>query len=377
MYGLVSFCNQLNKFSNLCLVNLSNFEKIWIPVFIPNNGITGLCQNENYIFVAYQYIPNDGIIVFRKKNFEIISTIEFETIDIHSIFFDKGIIYANKTNSDSIVKFVWDETKKQLYGPDVFWKNRDALKIKDDSLHINSIIKYQENMYISSFGTKVNGSFEKSKFGFIKNITTGKIIYSKLDHPHSLGVFNDEIVFCESMTRRVYKNKKIIFENNKGYLRGLDINKNILIVGVSKGRKISKSTGNKRTFTEIELNIDTCRLVVYDVKKEIILKEVKFWPGRTEIYDCIILDDISDEYEKIVKQNYFEINLNKIPIEYKVLKNECDILQEENKNLIKNNNLLILEKAKIERKNELLKVELEKINSSRSWKFIKKLRRYK
>ena len=188
---------------------------------------------------------------------------------------------------------------------------------------------------------------------------------------------NDEIVFCESMTRRVYKNKKIIFENNKGYLRGLDINKNILIVGVSKGRKISKSTGNKRTFTEIELNIDTCRLVVYDVKKEIILKEVKFWPGRTEIYDCIILDDISDEYEKIVKQNYFEINLNKIPIEYKVLKNECDILQEENKNLIKNNNLLILEKAKIERKNELLKVELEKINSSRSWKFIKKLRRYK
>lgn len=304
MFALISFCNQGKRISSLALVNLESFQVSFIPLLLPHNSITGLCQDRDYIFVATQNGYGNSINVFSKSNLSLISHSLFKYIDIHSLHISNKQILANDTSTDSIIEVTWDPELKKLSDPKIVIKGKD----NEDSLHVNSVITENGNILISMFGSGLKENYATKNSGKIKNLTTGKTLFTGLNHPHSLRKYQDSYYYCESITRKIYKDDKPIIQHNEGYLRGLDLNDVYIVAGLSKGREISKSTGTKRSFKEQALNKEVCALLVYDQKSKRLIKKLDFWPEYTEIYDCLIIDNL--ELTKSDKKLETELILN-------------------------------------------------------------------
>jgi len=193
----------------------------------------------------------------------------------------------------------------------VFWKDNPGRK---DTIHLNSIAHHQGDFYISAFGPRKD-FWHSSREGYIQNITTGDKVVTGLQQPHSLLSHGDELYYCVSAAsevRRLGDPDDCLVVDERSYVRGLAITDEMLVVGTSKGRKKSKSTGQDllTNFTDPGLPTGHCALHFYrrgihlqdaQLEKTVLLDD--YGP---EIFDILPVDGWAAEKKSFSIKQFFK-----------------------------------------------------------------------
>jgi len=250
-------------------------------------GITGITfKNDKYWFVSQE--SGKAGLYSLDKNFNLKDSYYLQkTKDAHSLIpFEDGFL-INDTANNRLNKIIFSEKDVQ---ETIFWKYNDDL---EDTVHLNSVTKFEEKLFVSLFGYRNGDDWNTAKNGKIIQIPENKILVDNLHHPHTLYADNESIYFLESKDSSIHKISKNghheIIKKIEGYVRGLALNEKYFYVGSSARRLKSKSRGtiNPEEFKEPEryhswvfrinretLEIDRRDLTVYGA----------------EIYDIVILE---------------------------------------------------------------------------------------
>jgi len=318
---LISFCNipsikelENRRYSSLGLLDYKESVVYWIKLPPTIGGITGLSQNEDCFFALYQGSPG-GLLVFNKKGFDINQKIDLDKIrDPHSLLFDDNWLYIVSTGIDSILRYLYSHDRVDVATEEIIWRPRFSKKLVD-SHHINGICKHKDTILISAFGLKRGERWSSAKKGYILNLKNNEKIVQNIFHPHSIVSDNGKIFFCESSTKTLKQKNRVVVEFKMGYTRGLAINGKFITIGLSSGRKISKSTGLINNIADPGELIPFCK-VVFLHRKYLFLKG--FWKKlyyklagfyfdfdkfHREIYDLLFLNNISLQKKYIIGED--------------------------------------------------------------------------
>ena len=198
---------------------------------------------------SYVCVDEDKGILVLNKSFKVIKTKELSYMsNPHSIDFDEknSVIYVVISALDCVFKISYPSLKilKKIY---IFKANLY------DKHHINGIKYQNESLYLSMFSFK--GIFRKDIWNdgcIIKyNLKTNKkkIIKKNLFQPHSVQLDNKSIHVCNSMKFEILLNLKNKNQLN-GYLRGLLVNKDYILVGMSKVRRLNRFNSFKKYISQ-------------------------------------------------------------------------------------------------------------------------------
>lgn len=217
-----------------------------------------------------------------------------ELKDPHSVLLDKDFLYVVSTGTDSVLRYklingkvcseseiVWTASKTNDYG---------------DTHHLNAITKWRSKILISAFGPKEGLRWSTAKKGYILDINTGSKIIKNIYHPHSIFAYRNKIFYCESSSKSLKTYNQRVAKFKTGYTRGLIVFRGFFIVGLSSGRKVSKSTGLINNIADPGELIPSCKVVFLKrnfwgdkiiPEKSYLFDFDKF---HKEIYDLIPLD---------------------------------------------------------------------------------------
>ncbi|MFA7628292.1 MAG: DUF4915 domain-containing protein [Candidatus Dojkabacteria bacterium] len=246
--------------------------------------MTGLAVDSKYIYIAYQS-RTPGLLRIDKTDFSCQRDYKFSKIvDPHSILSlkDRLLIVSSGTDSVYEVFLGEDEIERESY----FW-SLSGKEEGSDMHHINSITKFDRDILVSGFGSKTNDSWKETSNGFIFNINRGEYLRKGIYHPHSLHKYKGSLYYCESVTRSLWRNETNILKLESGYIRGLSISRDFIVVGSSTGRKKSKSSGKTFAISGEGIIDKSCGIIVYERKNLKVLHSLDFTSQYTEIYDIV------------------------------------------------------------------------------------------
>ena len=293
---IISFCNPpetKKDIFTLLFVDTIKGDQHWLGKELPSIGATGITQDEKNIYAIYQSSPTK-LATINKHSLDTVHIQDLEQVqDPHSIYLrSDGLLYVVSTGNDQILAYRWDNMGHAFLYQGVFWKPPYS-KGKEDTHHINAITSYQGDICISAFGTKKTGQWSSSTDGYVYNITSEMLLQKNIYHPHSLYTFDDHLFCCESSTRSVLRDGKVIFRLPRGYIRGLVVQKKTLIIGASNGRKRSKSTEMTNNPADEGALDPCCEISIF--KQNPIIQHYKkilhydFSSVQQEIYDVAML----------------------------------------------------------------------------------------
>lgn len=205
-----------------------------IPAHINMTGATGLASCDEYIYMVAQSKFSQLIILDKALKLVKIESLE-PLKGVHSIIHQDDFLYMVVTKQDKVVKYHLKDSKIET----VF-----DLHTQKDIHHLNSICFHQNQLLGSGFGDHDKEFWMHAENGYVYDVLNNKKIMTGLKQPHSLFSFDDQLFVCDSSRKRVVnQDKKVVYQSNSGYIRGLYINENIKLIGRSKGRVVSQSQG--------------------------------------------------------------------------------------------------------------------------------------
>ncbi|MGE5251239.1 MAG: DUF4915 domain-containing protein, partial [Bacteroidota bacterium] len=205
--------------------------------------------------------------------------------DPHSILASGDCLYVVSTATDEVLSF--DITDTALLNPRVVWKASDA---GIDTHHVNSIVEKDGDLMVSAFGPKAGDLWSTAANGYIHNISLDRRIKEGIYHPHTLSVHDDQIYYCESHRGWFCSLEGPVFQLN-GYSRGISwCSDDLVCVGTSIGRKVSKSTGLLANPADPGEEIGQCAVTLRACATgDLLYQRDLSWFGP-EIYDVLLLD---------------------------------------------------------------------------------------
>jgi hypothetical protein len=244
---LVSFCNVWTP--GRPMLGVLNTETFGFQIVeLPDEvqrcyGIRGLAASNRYLYTVLQETPLSppGLLVLDRGSLRMLNHYQFHsTRDIHSISATEDLVYAVSTGTDEVIKL-------QVHGVDViseavFWRPEPGAP-RADIYHLNGICNWRGNVLVSGFGKKTGQLWSSAARGFIVDISTGEMIGSQIEQPHSVVALGDTVAYCESRKMAVGVVGGHCAQKLPGYSRGLCQAGGKLFVGTSAGRRVSKSTG--------------------------------------------------------------------------------------------------------------------------------------
>ncbi len=251
-------------------------------------GVTGLTRYRDGFLCLLQAKVHK--LFYIDRNYKVKKRWRLKKVkDGHSIAVKDEKIYIASTGNDSIVEFFPDTGEERIYC-------RIGAGEKD-TVHLNSIIWFNNSMIVSAFGKKEGDQWITAKDGFLMNITEKKIMKKSLFHPHTLISTEGKIYLCESARKRVISaDGKDVLELDKGYVRGLVITEDEIAVGISHARKRSKSTGklNKADDELLQSFRSGCGIKVFErvgtgLADAKFKKFIDLYAYSNEIYDLLLL----------------------------------------------------------------------------------------
>jgi len=266
---LISFCNTLpylklekRGYSSLGMLDRKEETIYWIrlPALKGDSGITGLSQSKKYIFALYQ-AEGSRVVVFDKEGLGIKYWSKLpQAKDGHSILFTKGFLYVVSTGTDRVLKYRIEGGEIDLVSAEMVWKPDGSIG-KTDTHHINSICRHKNSILVSAFGLKKGERWSSARNGYIVDLESGKEKVKSIYHPHSVFSDGEKIVFCESSAGFLRKGSQVLVRFNNGYTRGLTKMGDFWVVGLSSGRRVSKSTGFINSVVDSGELVVNCRAV--------------------------------------------------------------------------------------------------------------------
>ena len=263
MHIMISFCNvrmPARPILGLLNIDSSEFCILQPPSELPQcSGITGLAASERYVYAVVQTRPTSGLLIFDHSALTILNYYTFRlAVDVHSIWVSGELLYAVSTGTDEVIELEMRDA--EVISEAVFWRPEPQAQ-RADIHHLNAVFRWRGDLLVSGFGKKREHRWNSARDGFIVNISKSEKLFSGIYHPHSLFVFGNNVAYCESSEMAVcLAGKTRISRQLAGYTRGLCIAGNKLFVGTSKGRKVSKSTGEMNNPTVSSVPTGRCAI---------------------------------------------------------------------------------------------------------------------
>ena len=307
---LVSFCNLRFATTSPLLYLSLPIGSGAIPVMAPvslgphtmTDNATGLVMSNDRIFVTCSSERGFVIAVLSARDLTPIAQhIVPHVRDVHSICVSGDSIYVVSTATDEVWAF--EISRDALANPKVVWK---ASNTGRDTHHLNSIVEAAGDLMVSAFGPKTDGSWNSATNGYIHNISRDLRLMDGIYHPHTLSVRNKEMYYCESRNRTFCSLGGPLFRLD-GYSRGVTwLSDELVVVGTSILRTVSKSTGISADPAEPGSPPDRCGLTLYDLGHGKELSQIDLaWFGP-EIYDVLLLEQELDPLQLAVSAQLAE-----------------------------------------------------------------------
>lgn len=209
--------------------------------------------------------------------------------EAHSICFVDNTIYAVSTGTDEV--FALDLSGDTVSDCRVVWKASNSGR---DTHHLNSIIEVGGELVVSGFGPKTDSTWTSATNGYIHNISRDVRLRAGVYQPHSLSVRNQRMYYCESHNRAFCSLDGPLFQL-PGYSRGVAwLSDELVLVGTSILRTVSKSTGLTADAADVNAPPDKCGITLYDLARGRERFHIDLsWFGP-ETYDLVILDQLLD-----------------------------------------------------------------------------------
>lgn len=249
-------------------------------------GVTGLCHYRDGILAVFNSSPSQ-LVYLSLPDYRMINRWVLKLgHSPHSITVYDDKAYIANTGMDGIIEF--DITTKT---ETIYWRDNGGGR---DSIHINSLFWHNGELYASAFGTKpTGGMWSDAKQGYVINLGTGEKVIFPIYHPHSARWALDSVFWCESSYQRVVSSTYGVLEGIRGYARGLVVTESQLVVGVSTGRRKSKSTGADMSESSLRFQAN-CGIEYYswhanDLADSKLQGYIDMYPWGNEIYDILQL----------------------------------------------------------------------------------------
>lgn len=253
-------------------------------------GLTGATLSDRYVFTAAQTKTAGGIrgpsvlLIWDRRDFSLAARYPFRSAaDVHSLMYSEGMLYAVSTGTDEL--FTLELLGPEVVSERVIWRP-DPTARHEDVNHLNSICRFEGDIFVSGFGPRSGSTWSGARGGFIANASRDEVLARDLQHPHSLAVVNGRVSYCESGTMALRTLGERGYKQLGGYTRGLCSVNEFLFVGSSRGRLVSRSTGLP-TSPDRDSELSPCQISVLDAGT-LDLRQVKdLGSYADEIYDLV------------------------------------------------------------------------------------------
>jgi Domain of unknown function (DUF4915) len=296
---MISFCNIFPSGLALGIFDFDTSAFRWVDLSSIDveekiQGVTGLCFYKNrstrYCFTT-QYENCRSSLVMLDKDFNLDKIYRLsETRDAHSIVpFEDGLLITD-TGGNRINRI-------QLGGDANFLCESEYWQYSDEQtglVHVNSVAVFNNEVYVSLWGTEPEKGWTYARSGKIINISKNRLVCNSLFQPHSLLAIDGMLYWVESGTGKVFRyseteGREVVMQLS-GYVRGITYDDKYLYIASSAVRQEYRSTG---TLNVGPSNPDDMHSWIYKISREDLKvqkrQELTFYGA--EIFDLVLLDD--------------------------------------------------------------------------------------
>jgi len=243
---LISFCNNKEQISRhglqLAVLEIDSTNKtvkqthrtIELPEGLEGNGVTGMCYHNQKLVLMLQ--RNPSTLLFLNQQLQVEQVVPMEGLKgVHTILSWHDELVVSVTRQDRIVRL--DGAFKQHE----VWSTGSM----HDTIHLNSLCVHQNRLYATAFGQKKDQLWSSADQGYVFDVATSEPMIKPIWHPHSLVSYDGQLCCCHSTFQQVISAQGVVADQLPGYTRGLYLDDELLICGLSIGRLVSHSTGIK------------------------------------------------------------------------------------------------------------------------------------
>lgn len=213
-------------------------------------------------------------------------------LDIHDLNFGRdGKLYAVNTLFSCLIALDDD------YNFTPYWKPWfiDGIS-SDDRCHLNGMAM-QDGLpkYATAFNqgnTRQSWRENITKTGVLMDVITNEVVVDGLAMPHSPRIYNRELYTLLSATGELIKIDPVkgtyeVIIKLDGFVRGMDLHKDYLFIGLSKLRK------NSSTFAKLDFadKANEAGIVIVHLPTGSIAGKITYQASLDEIYDVHVLAD--------------------------------------------------------------------------------------
>jgi hypothetical protein len=256
-----------------------------------SDGMAGACWLGADIVLVQQAATQGTIVLYDPRENQVKSARSLVPCkDPHSVAYFEGSLYVVSTGTNELYRI--PVTDGKLGQPEVYWQY-PGVPYDRDIVHLNGVASSPEGLILSCFGPKVeNGTWGRD--GSVFMLDPYRLIANGLNQPHTPFYSNGRVFLAESGAGRVHAwevragewtpERTIVVS---GYIRGIVCDKDVLWVGVSAKRAISRS---KRTVNPgICLN-DGAKILALAATTREVLWTIDLSGLGEEIYDILVLE---------------------------------------------------------------------------------------
>jgi uncharacterized protein (TIGR03032 family) len=213
-------------------------------------------------------------------------------LDIHDLNFgSENELYAVNTAFSCIVKIDGNYNFTPYWNPPFI----DSIG-SEDRCHLNGMAMLNGKPKYATAFNKGNShqSWRENitKTGIIMDIETNEIILENLGMPHSPRIFNGQLYTLLSATGELIKVNPVdksydVVMKIDGFVRGMDLHKDYLFIGLSKLRK------NSSTFAALDFaeSANEAAIVIVHLPSAALVGKITYQSSLDEIYDIHILGE--------------------------------------------------------------------------------------
>lgn len=214
-------------------------------------------------------------------------------LDFHDLSYGKEeSLFAVNTLFSCIVQLDAEFNFTPIWKPHFI----DAL-VSEDRCHLNGMaLENGKPKYATAFNT--GNTFQSwrekvTETGVVIDIETNVVLAKNLAMPHSPRLYNNELYVLLSAKGELIKINRQTGESTtviktKGFVRGMDLYKDYLFIGLSKLRE------NSSTFSQLNFEEDanSAGIEIYHLPTATLLGKIKYTSSVDEIFDLKVFPDM-------------------------------------------------------------------------------------
>lgn len=259
---------------------------------IPIKTCTGLTRDETRIYVLCADV--DGKFYLAALDIEDLTPVFFQFLpeirDGHSMVIHQNRLCIASTGNDAVIAYDLDQGG--VDNPSLVWNVADS---HCDTHHVNGLAVWRGDLVLSAFGLKSGQTWSTALYGYLFNVSRGRMLAENIYQPHSLKACGDNLYYCESARGSIASLGKGVWQVGN-YTRGLDfIGADTVVSGSSVARRVSKSTGLINNPADPGEEAGSCAVNIFRLSSSTVsdrLAHISLRDYAPEIYDLLYLGDM-------------------------------------------------------------------------------------